>query len=136
LKGVFLFTGKMIRLTMIIVTTEGIVEVWPVQNVSLDRVILASNDLETLEGVTASIRLQGRSENPQDVGTIDEYRQESNYWTMILDRNTFKLWLMFEADNYVKGYGKNEMALAARTPEIAKIIENLQKETGTNEEPV
>lgn len=118
---------------MIIVTTEGIVDVWPVQNVSLDRVILASKDLETLRSVTASIQLQGRSENPQDVGTIDDYKQEGTYWILILDRTTFKLWLEFEAEHYLNGFGRGHMSDYARTPEIKKTIEGLQKEIGTYE---
>lgn len=119
---------------MIIVTTEGIVEVWAQTQTSLSRVVLASGNLETLKSVTASIQLQGVSEEPTDVGTIDHYVDHGEYWTLELDRNTFKLWYQFEAENYLR-YGKNEMREWVREPGLQDTIINLQKENGTYEHP-
>lgn len=110
---------------MIIITTEGLVEVWAQTNTSLGRVVLASKDLETLQGVTASIQLAGASEDPKDTGIIDNYIENNGYWTLELDRTTFKLWLNFEAEHYLR-YDKNKMHLFARDSDVKEIILKLQ----------
>lgn len=102
---------------MIIVTTDGAVEVWAKTTSSLDRVVLASRDLETLQGITASIELAGASEDEGDVCTYDQYLHPSpNLWTLELDRTTFKLWFDFETDGYLR-YGRHEFEDAATQPD-------------------
>lgn len=113
---------------MIIITTEGVVHAWPHVQTSLDRVILASRDLETLKGVTASLELRGISEDEKDVGTIDNYKSNNGYWSLELDRTTFKLWLEFEAEHYLRGFRKGEFADAARSQEVRETILNLEEE--------
>ncbi len=114
---------------MIVTTTEGTVLVWPTSK-SLNRVVLASKDVETLKGVTASLQLRGVSEDAVDVigDKIDQYVEQDGYWILELDRTTFKLWLDFEAEHYLRGYGKGEMSQAARTPEIFEQIQRIEME--------
>ncbi len=117
---------------MIIVTTEGAVEVWAKTTSSLDRVVLASSSLETLRGVSASIELMGASQDDLDVGTYDEYlHPREGLWTLELDRTTFKLWFEFETDGYLR-YGKNEFATTALWhPEHQVIINTIKGVIGT-----
>lgn len=104
-------------------TTEGTVEVWAQTLTSLNRVILASNSLETLKSVTASIELAGTSEDEKDVGTFDQYlHPRPNLWTLELDRTTFKLWLCFEIDGYLQ-YGKNEFEDAVISEDHRNFVE-------------
>lgn len=116
---------------MIIVTTEGPVEVWS-SSTSLDRVVLAATNIETLKSVSQGIELAGKSEDVNDFCTTTVYKKSGDYWTLLLDRTTFKLWLMFEAEHYAR-YNKGDFVKAARTDEIKKTIEEIQKEIGTYE---
>jgi hypothetical protein len=121
---------------MIIVTTEGAVEVWAKTTSSLDRVVLASESLETLKGISASIELAGASEDDLDVGTYDQYlHPRENLWTLELDRTTFKLWFEFETDGYLR-YGKNEFVDAARDVRQQETINKIKEEIGTHEKVV
>ena len=119
---------------MIIVTTEGSVEVWAKTTSSLDRVVLASSDPETLKGISASIELAGASEDELDVGTYDQiiWNPLKGYYTLELDRTTFKIWFEFETDGYLK-YGKNEFVDAAGDPRHQEIINKIRGEIGTHE---
>jgi hypothetical protein len=118
---------------MIIVTTEGAVEVWAKTTSSLDRVTLAARDLETLKGISASIELAGASEDAQDVCPPGVYfHLKPNLWTMELDRTTFKIWFEFEVDGYLR-YGKNEFVDAASDPRHQEIINKIRGDMGIHE---
>lgn len=112
---------------MIIVTTDGAVEVWAQTTSSLDRVVLASKRLETLQGVSASIELAGVSEDDKDVCGYNQYlRFGPDKWILELDRTTFKLWLNFETDGYLR-YGKNEFEDAVTEEDHRKTVQEIRK---------
>ena len=118
---------------MIIVTTDGAVEVWAKTTSSLDRVTLAARDLETLKGISASIELANASEDELDVCVPGVYyHMKPNLWTMELDRTTFKIWFEFEVDGYLR-YGKNEFVDSASDPEHQEIINKVKGDIGTHE---
>lgn len=94
---------------MIIVTTDGIIEVWADKNTSLERVVVASKSLETLEGITISLNLAGVSEDTPGTTKFTEIKYDTveKVYLMHVDQTTFNIWFAFEVNSYLK-YGKGE----------------------------
>lgn len=113
---------------MIIVTTDGAIEVWTDTTTSLDRVIVASKDPKVLLGIVTSIELAGVSEDSTAFPTRShiQHNQEEDYYLLPMTRTTFKLWHNFEVDGYLK-YGKDEFETAIPTFEHRTQVEEIRK---------
>lgn len=116
---------------MIIVTTEGLIEVRDNPNTSLDEVMLTSGDLDTLECVLVNIKLCGASEDKPE-GRREDLRIEpmvDGRSRLKMERGTFLNWLMFEGLHYLD-YGLDGFAHYAKDQATREIIEKVREVGG------